>query len=97
LDGLELSLTHTFIGSSEVDDSYASATPGEVAAVNLFDAKINYRLNARWRIFAGANNLFDRTYVSLATIGYPPPFYAPTTVMYPGTGRSWYLGTSRSF
>jgi iron complex outermembrane receptor protein len=96
-EGWELGLTHIFIAHSLVDDSYAGATPGEVAAVNLFEAKVNCRLNARWRLFAGARNLFDRPHVSYATIGYPPPSYAPTTIVYPGQGRSWYLGTSVVF
>jgi outer membrane receptor protein involved in Fe transport len=94
---VEVSLTHKYIGESLVDDSYASNSPGRVAGVNLFDAKISYNASDKWRVFAGVNNVFDRSYVSYATIGFPPPFFAPTTVVYPGQGRFIYLGSSVSF
>ncbi|HTJ79191.1 MAG TPA: TonB-dependent receptor [Rariglobus sp.] len=94
---VEVSLTHKYIGSSLVDDSYAGTSPGRVAGVNLFDAKISYSPSEKWRVFAGVNNLFDRSYVSYATIGFPPPVFAPTTVVYPGQGRFIYAGSSVSF
>lgn len=97
IKGVEVSLTHKFIGSSFVDDSYASTSPGRVAGINLFDAKISYSPSDKWRIFAGVNNLFDRSYVSYATIGYPPPTFTPTEVVYPGQGRFVYAGSSFTF
>ena len=68
-----------------------------MAGVNLFDAKISYSPSEKWRIFAGVNNLFDHSYVSYATVGFPPPAFAPTTVVYPGQGRFIYAGSSVSF
>ncbi len=97
IKAVDVSLTHKYMGSSLVDDSYAGTSPGRVAGINLFDAKISYSPSEKWRIFAGVNNLFDRSYVSYSNIGYPPPLFAPTTVVYPGQGRFVYAGSSVSF
>ncbi len=94
---VELSITHRYFSSSFVDDSYASNSPDRVAGMNLFDAKISYSPSGKWRIFAGVNNLFDRSYTSYATIGFPPPTFAPVTAIYPGQGRFIYAGSSVSF
>ncbi|MFI5357624.1 MAG: TonB-dependent receptor [Opitutales bacterium] len=95
--GVELSVTQKIITGGYVDDSYAGNAPGRVGGVGLLDARLSYRPTDRWRLFAGVNNLFDRTYVSYATIGYPPPNYAPTTVVYPAQGRALYFGSSVMF
>lgn len=90
IKGVEVSVTHKFIGSSFVDDSYASTSPGRVAGINLFDAKISYSPSERWRLFAGVNNLFDRSYISYAVDFFP-------VVVYPGQGRFVYAGSSVNF
>lgn len=86
--GLELSLTHTYIGSSYIDDSYTSTSPGHVAGVSLFDVKASYKIGEHWRVFVGVNNVFDTSYISYAN---------SYSAYYPGQGRFWYLGTSVRF
>jgi outer membrane receptor protein involved in Fe transport len=97
VERVEIGLTHRFIDGSAIDDSYAAANPDRTEAASLFDVRVSYRPNEAWRLFAGANNVLDKNHVSYSTIGYPPPFFPPTTVVYPGQGRWLYAGASLRF
>lgn len=94
---LDLNLTHRFIAGSLVDDSYAAAKPEKTDGYGLVDVRVTFRPDEHWRLFAGVNNLFDRDYVSYATIGYLPPTFSPTTAIYPGQGRWIYAGAAVRF
>lgn len=86
-----LSLTHRHLGSSYMDDFYATTNPPKVSAEELFDAKIAYRPKPNWSVYAGVNNVFDRTTVSYASTSFGTDSY------YPGQGRFIYAGTAVRF
>ncbi|MET0262728.1 MAG: TonB-dependent receptor [Rariglobus sp.] len=85
--GLEVSLTHRHIGSMVEDDGYGGTSPDTVPHVDLFDAKIAYRLTPDWRVFAGVNNIADREFIAYQVFGG----------IYPGQGRFFYAGSSLRF
>lgn len=87
IERVEVSLTHRHIGSMPEDDSYFSASPDEVPHVDLFDAKISYRVTPNWRVYAGVNNIADQSYIAYQVFGS----------IYPGQGRFTYVGTSLAF
>ena len=86
-----VSLTHHHLGSSYVDDFYATTNPPKVPAEEVFDGKITFRPNVGWSIFAGVNNIFDRTIVSYASTSFGAGSY------YPGLGRFVYAGAAVQF
>jgi iron complex outermembrane recepter protein len=86
-----VTLTHRHLGRSYVDDFYATTTPDRVAAEDLFDGKITYRPSEHWSLYAGVNNVFDRTYVSYASTSFGTDSY------YPGQGRFLYLGATVTY
>ncbi len=86
-----VSLTHHHLGSSYVDDFYATTNPPKVPAEEVFDGKITFHPNAGWSIFVGVNNIFDRTTVSYASTSFGAGSY------YPGLGRFVYAGASVQF
>lgn len=86
-----VSLTHRHLGESYVDDFYATTNPPTVKAEEVFDGKITFRPTADWSVFAGVNNIFDRTTVSYASTSFGSDSY------YPGQGRFLYAGATVKF
>lgn len=86
-----LSATHRHLGESYMDDFYATANPPKVKAEEVFDAKITFRPTTNWSVYAGVNNIFDRTTVSYASTSFGTDSY------YPGLGRFIYTGASVQF
>jgi iron complex outermembrane receptor protein len=91
LEQWTLSVTHRHLGSSYLDDFYATTNPPKVAPEDVFDAKITFRPTPRWSLYAGVNNLFDRTTVSYASTSFGTDAY------YPGQGRFLYAGAAVRF
>lgn len=85
------SLTHRHLGDSYIDDFYATNTPAKVKAEEVFDAKLTFKAHERLSIYAGINNLFDRTTVSYASTSFGSDSY------YPGQGRFIYGGATLKF
>ena len=86
-----VSATHRHLGQSYMDDFYATANPPKVKAEEVFDAKITFRPSPRWSVYAGVNNIFDRTTVSYVSTSFGADSY------YPGQGRFIYTGASVQF
>ena len=87
LDRLEMNLTHRHIGSMAEDDSYSGPSPDKIPQVDLFDAKVSYRITPDWRVYVGVNNIADTSFISYQVFGG----------IYPGQGRFTYAGTSVQF
>ncbi|CAM3005754.1 TonB-dependent receptor [Rariglobus hedericola] len=86
-----LSVTHRHLGESYMDDFYATTNPPKVKSEEVFDAKITFRATTNWSVYAGVNNIFDRTTVSYASTSFGTDSY------YPGLGRFIYTGASVQF
>ena len=91
VDKWTVSLTHRHLGGSYLDDFYATTNPPKAPAEEVFDGKITFRPSSDWSVFAGVNNMFDRTTVSYASTSFGADSY------YPGPGRFLYLGSSVQF
>jgi iron complex outermembrane receptor protein len=80
------------IGASYTDDVYIGGdfanTGNELGDYLLFDLNVRYALTDTIVIFATADNLFDKEYVSTA--------FSPNG-LYPGTGRSGRIGVTWEF
>lgn len=90
-DKWTVSLTHRHLGSSYLDDFYATNNPPKAPAEEVFDGKITFRPTPDLSVFLGVNNMFDRTTVSYASTSFGADSY------YPGAGRFVYAGASVRF
>ena len=87
VSGLEISATHRHTSSMAEDDSYTGPSPATVPHIDLFDAKVSYKITPDWRVFAGVNNIADRSFIAYQVFGS----------IYSGQGRFIYAGSSLSF
>ncbi|MGD1847590.1 MAG: TonB-dependent receptor domain-containing protein [Salibacteraceae bacterium] len=71
---------------------------GPIPAFWLFNASVNYRVNANFRTFASVKNILDKKYIGSRLHSHPSrPFAAASSGIIPGPSRQINVGINYSF
>ena len=78
-------ISDIYTDASNVELANAAATNGKIEGYSLFDFSAQYKINGKYNLGFGVNNLADKGYSTRRAGGYPGPGLVS------GEGRTWYL------
>ncbi|MBL7788384.1 MAG: TonB-dependent receptor [Chitinophagales bacterium] len=74
-----------FTDASNTEAANAAATAGKIEGYTVLDLSAQYKVNGKYNLGFGINNLNDKNYATRRAGGYPGPG------LIPGEGRTWYV------
>jgi Fe(3+) dicitrate transport protein len=74
-----------YADANNTEAANAAATAGKIDDYTVLDLSAQYKINGKYNLGFGINNLNDKNYSTRRAGGYPGPG------LMPGEGRTWYL------
>ncbi|MCE2963467.1 MAG: TonB-dependent receptor family protein [Chitinophagales bacterium] len=78
-------ISDIYTDASNIELANAAATNGKIEGYSLFDLSAQYKINGKYNLGFGVNNLADKGYATRRAGGFPGPGLVS------GEGRTWYL------
>jgi Fe(3+) dicitrate transport protein len=74
-----------FTDANNTEAANTAATTGKIEGYTVLDLSAQYKINGKYNLGFGINNLNDKNYATRRAGGYPGPG------LLPGEGRTWYV------
>ncbi len=74
-----------YADANNTEAANAAATTGKIEGYTVLDLSAQYKINGKYNLGFGINNLNDKNYATRRAGGYPGPG------LMPGEGRTWYV------